>query len=119
MLKNKILLINIFIFATCAYVFAQDVFLYDAKSKRDPFIPLVNSDGRFLNMETQEQDSKKSDLKLEGIVYDKFGLSYAMLNGTVIRIGETIEDYQVLKIEEKKVILIKDGKISEIELKEE
>ncbi len=121
MLRNKFIWVSVFSMLFSSFVFAQDIFLYDAKGKRDPFIPLLNSDGRFLNIEKEQQldDNKKSDLKLEGIIYDKFGISYAMVNGKVVRIGETIEDYQILKIEEKKVIFIKDGQISEIELKEE
>lgn len=87
-------------------------FIYDAKNKRDPFIPLVTSDGRLLKLEQEETP----ELSLEGIIYDKSGLSYAIINGEVRKIGDIVNGYQVLKIEENKVILIKEGQLSEVEL---
>jgi hypothetical protein len=93
--------------------FAQEQFVYDAKGKRDPFIPLVTPEGRLLKLEREEG---AAELLLEGIIYDKYGLSYAIVNGEVVRIGDKISDYQVLKIEENKVIFIKGGQPMEIEL---
>lgn len=97
-------------------LFAQDQFAYDARSKRDPFIPLVTSDGRLLKLDKEESDS---GLSLEGIVYGKGGVSYAIVNAEIVKSGDRVGDYQVLKIEENKVIFIKDGEIKEIELKKE
>ena len=99
-----------------ANLLAQEQFKYDSHGKRDPFIPLVTSDGRLINLETIE---KKGDLKLEGIIYDENGLSYAIVNGMVAKIGDKIEDNQVLKIQKNKIIFIKDGSIFELRLKEE
>jgi hypothetical protein len=96
--------------------FAQEQFTYDAKAKRNPFIPLVTSEGMLLKLDKQEASG---DLTIEGIIYDKNGRSYAIVNATVVEIGGSIGDYQVLKIEEKKVIFIKQGQIIEMELKEE
>jgi len=118
MLRSKILFF-LFIVITLKTVWAQDLYVYDSAGKRDPFIPLVYSDGRFLMLDKEETEEQKNELKLEGIIFDKYGLSYAMLNGAVVRVGESIEDYQILKIEEKKITLIRDGNISVIELKEE
>ncbi|MBU4346535.1 MAG: general secretion pathway protein GspB [Candidatus Omnitrophica bacterium] len=94
--------------------FAQEQFLYDAKGKRDPFISLVTSDGRLLKLEQETTEG----LLLEGIIYDKGGLSYAIVNGAVVKIGDKINEYQLLKIEEDKVAFIKDGQTLELELKE-
>ncbi len=91
--------------------------MYDAKGKRNPFIPLVTPDGRLLKLETQE--NLNASLLVEGIIYDKNGLSYAIVNGSVVSIGDTVGDFQVLKIEDNKVIFIKDGLTQEIELKKE
>ena len=96
--------------------FAQEEFIYDAKGKRDPFIPLVTPDGRLLKLEPEEG---AAELSLEGIIYDKNGLSYAVVNGEVVRIGEMVSGYQVLKIEDRKVVFIKEGQTQEIELKKE
>ncbi len=104
-------------FSFTFYAFAQEQFVYDAKGKRNPFIPLVTPDGRLLKLETQE--NLNASLLVEGIIYDKNGLSYAIVNGSVVSIGDTVGDFQVLKIEDNKVIFIKDGLTQEIELKKE
>lgn len=97
-------------------VFAQEEFKYDAQGKRDPFIPLVTPDGRLLKL---EQASSAAGLSLEGIIYDKEGVSYAIVGAEIVKIGDSVSGYQVLRIEENKVIFIKDGEPMEIELKEE
>ena len=96
--------------------YAQQQFIYDAKGKRNPFIPLVTPDGRLLNL---EQEEVKKDLILEGIIYDKNGLSYAVVNGEIVKIGDRVDVYQVLKIEKEKIILIKEGEPLELHLKKE
>jgi hypothetical protein len=96
--------------------YAQQQFIYDAKGKRNPFIPLVTPDGRLLNL---EQEEVKKDLILEGIIYDKNGLSYAVVNGEIVKIGDRVDVYQVLKIEKEKIILIKEGEPLELYLKKE
>ncbi len=96
--------------------FAEEQFVYNAKGKRDPFISLVTPDGRLLKLEKEEGSA---GLSLEGIIYDEHGLSYAIVNGEVVRVSDKVSDYQVLKIEKNKVIFIKDGQITEVGLKEE
>jgi len=119
MLKNKRYFCSILIlFLLCISSFAQEQFIYDSQGKRNPFIPLVTSDGRFLQLEADET-KKDSELNLTGIIYDKYGISYAIVNDTVVKIGDYVDDYQVLKIEEKKVIFIKGGEIKEVEFKKE
>jgi len=97
-------------------IFAEEEFIYDPKGKRDPFIPLVTEDGRILKLETEDKEEK---LLVEGIVYSKAGLSYAIVNGEVVRVGDKVQDYNVLKIEENRIIFIKEGQPLVIELKEE
>lgn len=123
MLKSKIkslsgllLAICVFSFLLYARSFSKDKFVYDAKGRRNPFIPLVSPEGVLLKLDKQE-DSKK--LAIEGIIYDKHGLSFAITNGKVVKIGDRIGDYQVLKIEKNKVIFVKDAELTEIELKKE
>ena len=101
-------------FLTCS--FSEKEFLYDAQGKRDPFIPLVTPDGRLLKL---EQEAGVAGLLLEGIIYDKNGTSCAIVNGEIVRIGDKVGEFQVLKIEERKVIFIKEGQTIEVELKKE
>jgi hypothetical protein len=100
--------------------FAQQDFEYDGQGKRDPFIQLVTSDGRFVKLEHEAQ-AKPEDVKisLEGIIYDKYGISYAVVNGSIVKIGDSIGEYTVLKIQERVVVFIQDGQIKEISLKKE
>lgn len=98
------------------YCFAEQQFAYDARGKRDPFIPLVTPDGRFIKLEKKETNL---GLLLEGIIYDERGLSYAIVNGEIVRVSDEVAGYQVLKIEQNKVVFIKSGQTMEIELKEE
>ncbi|MCM8795180.1 MAG: hypothetical protein NC928_00595 [Candidatus Omnitrophica bacterium] len=128
MLKNNlkslifdIRLMRIFMLLACVFIFglyyfAQGEFIYDPKGKRDPFIPLVTPDGRLLKLE-QEEGAK--GLLLEGVIYDEHGVSYALVNGEVVKVGDKVDDYQVLKIENNKVIFIKEAELTEVELKKE
>lgn len=97
-------------------LFCEEEFIYDAKDLRNPFVPLVTPDGRLLQL---EKTQKKSELSLEGIIYDEQRLSYALINGLVVKVGDFIGDYQILKIQKDRVILIRDGQTQEIGLKKE
>jgi len=103
-------------FSFCFLSYAQEGFVYDAKNKRDPFIPLVTSDGRLLRL---EQEEGTQGLLLEGIIYDDKGISCAIVNGEVVRVGDEAGGFQVLKIQKDRVVFIKDGQPTEIELKKE
>jgi len=92
-------------------------FNYTAANRRNPFIPLITSDGRLLKLE--EDTTKKQDLVLEGIIFDPEGISYAIINGEVLRTSDPIQDYVVLSIEKNKVILIKENQKRELQIKEE
>lgn len=116
MLLNKKLLFILILFTTiCLSAFGQDEFAYDSKGKRNPFIPLVTPEGRLLKLDKQDTTSS-GGLAIEGIIYDKLGRSFAIVNTEVVGIGDIVGDYQVLKIFENKVIFIKDGEPLEVEL---
>ncbi|MCM8781352.1 MAG: hypothetical protein NC908_05465 [Candidatus Omnitrophica bacterium] len=93
-------------------------FVYESGNRRNPFIPLVSPDGRLLNLDSEE-DKLEKPVKLDGIVYDEHGLSYAIVNDSVVKVGDCIGDYQVLKIKKDSLVLIKEAQIQEIELKKE
>lgn len=116
---NKKLSIFLFLFLIISpSVFGQGEFVYNAKGKRNPFIPLVTAEGRLLKLDKQETASS-GELAIEGIIYDKGGRSFAIVNTEVVGVGDSVGDYQVLKIFENKVVFIKDGEPLEVDLKEE
>lgn len=92
-------------------------FIYDAREKRNPFLPLVSPDGRIL--EPQVSKKRDGEIYLEGIIYDAGGSSYAVINGEVVRAGESSGTYQLIRIEPQKIIILREGKEMEIELKRE
>jgi len=119
MLKNNkiILLFLIFFLAFASRIFSQEEYAYDAKGKRDPFIPLVSADGVLVKLD-KEEDTDNS-LAIEGIIYDKQGSSYAIVGGQIVRVGDPVQNgYRVLKIEQNKIIFIKEGQPMEVILKE-
>lgn len=116
----------LFILVSCACVLtlgrnmlhcqAQEEFSYHDAGRRNPFVALVTSDGRYIQLEKKEASG---DIKLEGIIYDNYGISYAIVNGLVVKIGDFIGDKQVLKIEKNSVFFVKEGQVSETRLKKE
>jgi hypothetical protein len=56
---------------------------------------------------------------VEGIIFDKKGRSYAIVNGEVVGIGDAVAGYEILKIENDKVVFIKESKITEIKVNKE
>ncbi len=119
MLKNRVFLVLawiVFLFGICMGTsFAEEDFVYASLDKRNPFIPLVTADGKLLKLDVEDTSDK--GLAIEGIIFDKAGISYAIMNGQVVKIGDFVKDAQVLRIEYDRVILIKDGQTSEVELK--
>ena len=113
-IRYKIFLIFILVYATLAS--AQGEGRDNAKDGRDPFIDLVTPDGRMINLEPSEKETK---IVLGGIIYDKNGPSYAIINNQVVRTGDYIAGYSVFRIEQKKVILLKDSKPVEYEIRDE
>jgi len=114
----RVFVIGILLFSSLpSFSLAQEEYTYDSKGKRDPFIALVTPGGVLL---TLDKEDVKTDLAVEGIIYDKQGSSYAIVNSEVVRVGDsTASGYQVLKIEDKKVIFIKEGSTREVPLKED
>ena len=75
---------------------AQNEYTYYSKGKRDPFIPLVTSEVRTsLGLRVVETIE---DIKLEGVIFDPFGKSMAVLNGEVVKEGDKIYNVEIVKI---------------------
>ena len=93
------------------------VFVYDAKGKRDPFMPLVMADGRIVNLESY--GTNEGGIRIEGIIYDEGGFSYAIVNATIVKPGDCVGEYQLIEIQPKKIIFLKSNQRIEMGLREE
>lgn len=94
----------------------QEETKYDSEKQRNPFVPLVTSDGRLL---TLQKAPEVKQLVLQGITFDPSGFSFCVINGEVAMVGSQIDEYRIIKIEKEKVTLIKDGETLEMELRKE
>ncbi|MBU1125235.1 MAG: hypothetical protein KKC84_04360 [Candidatus Omnitrophica bacterium] len=92
---------------------ADEPFVYNSKGKRNPFISMVTPDGQLRKIERSAQEG---DLMVEGIIYDKYGYSYAIVNGLVVNVGSDIGGYRVVRIEPSRVIFSKDDQLTEVDL---
>lgn len=86
---------------------------YDAKNKRDPFVPCVR-DGRFVpgcGVDSPIVDpigpvgGGNPQFKLEAIVWDPAGSSLAIINGAVVTAGQRVSDFVVKSIQRDSVTL--------------
>ena len=76
-------------------------FVYEKKG-RDPFRPLITDDGKLV----QGFDGiSLEDIYLEGIIWDPQGDSIAMINGMILRRGDRIGDFEIIKIEKDRITL--------------
>ncbi len=89
-------------------------FVYDPKDKRDPFIPYISKDGKILAL-----PGMLGEVVLEGIVYDPKGNSVCVIDGTVLKEGETCKNFKVLKIKIDSIIVSCNNKEYEIEVRKE
>ena len=106
-----------YLLSTIYCLYAQDEFIYNAKGKRNPFFPLVSSGGILTKLDKQERNS--SVLTIDGIIYDSNGLSYALVSGSVVGIGDYVGELRVLKIQSDRVVFLKDNQKIEIPLAKE
>lgn len=91
---------------------------YEAKGKRDPFVPLVTSEGQRVHPPGGDEEVALgvTGLTLQGIVFEPGADSYAIINGQIVRSHEDIEGIEVLKIEPDSVTLLVEGKAHRLTL---
>lgn len=87
-----------------AAAFGQETVTYNSKGKRDPFIPLVTASGVYapgleMNVETV------ADISLEGTIVDPKGNSLAIINGQIVKTGDQIGVFKIIKIEAARIIV--------------
>ncbi len=105
-----VLLLGLFLF-DFSLVFA-DEFRYDSHGKRDPFLsPTTQS--------VAEGQLSHGELKLEGIVVDKKGQSYAVVNSEIVREGQKFQGFLLKKITTHEVTFQRDDEIFKIPLRQD
>jgi len=92
---------------------AKDKYFYKAQGKRDPFQPLISPAGYLINLEAETDAA----LRLEGILFDPKGDSIAIINGELLRVGESLGASVVVNIEAQKVTVMCDNKTLVLELR--
>ena len=84
--------------------FAEE-FRYDSKGKRDPFI----------SSEQSAAELGSGQLRVEGIILDPRGKSYAIVNGEIVGAGDVFAGFKVKQIEANQVLFEgKDGQLSKV-----
>ena len=111
---NGIIIILLLLAASLS---AEEGFEYDAKGKRDPFVPLVSVEGVY--MSDAEGISGIKDISLEGIVWDEISGSAAIVNGEIMKEGEEIGSVKLLKIQKDGVIFEVEGEAVKVDLTDE
>ncbi len=94
---------------------SAEEYSYKYQGKRDPFIPLITPAGYLLNLEPE--DDKKVDL--EGIMYDSGGDSMAIVNGELVRVGDSVGTAVITDIGPDKITILQDNQKFEVELRRE
>ncbi|MFH0877209.1 MAG: hypothetical protein V1863_03185 [Candidatus Omnitrophota bacterium] len=115
--SSQTIILTVIVFFEVSVVLAQPKQNsgYSPQGKRDPFVSLITPAGYLLDLEPQDD----SELRLEGIMFDANGDSVAIINGELIRVGETIGDVVVGGIEKDRVTVIKNNEKIELELRRE
>ncbi|OGX41266.1 MAG: hypothetical protein A3C53_00950 [Omnitrophica WOR_2 bacterium RIFCSPHIGHO2_02_FULL_68_15] len=89
---------------------AVTAWAYDAKGRRDPFVPVVTMAGtRREPPPTDVAAGPRGAPVLEGIVHDPNGRSLAVINGTVWQAGEMRDDVEVMAIGPSSVVIRRRG----------
>lgn len=109
---KKLILIIVFL-SSVAICRGDERFSYESKGKRDPFMPLVTSQGYIVNI---EDELLVADMNLEGIIYDTGGKSMAVINGKVVKAGDNIGRYAIKEIRKDQVVLTVDEEENILEL---
>ena len=87
--------------------YAESSAAYDAHGRRDPFMPLVSGHAPEASglMGVESID----DAVIEGVVYDPRSTSVAIINGTLVKEGETVGSVTVVKVRSDGAVLSVNG----------
>ena len=93
---------------------------YQSKGKRDPLVPLLNSEGQRIYPPgfDEEVATGLQGLVLQGIVFDSKADSYAILNGQLVRKNDEIEGIQIVDIGPRAVTIQAGGQKHQLVIQE-
>ena len=86
----------------------QGLVNYEDQGRRDPFIPLVDEQGRYL-LDTEVLYSS-DEVKLSGILWDPQGESSVLINNQIVKIGESVNGFTLERITKDSITISKHGK---------
>jgi len=104
-------------FLPCLAESSDTKYVYDSHGKRDPFVPLVGSD-KAGSAESLEEVMSIDDVYLQGVASDSVGQKIAILNGQMIKEGQTIGRVTVKSISQNKVAILIDDREYELNIYE-
>ena len=130
-MRRKIVYNIIVVVAVVAlYLVSGPSFGYEARGKRDPFVPLIG-----LAKEKSKEKSKEkgkdvgpvrlaevgsvNDILLEGVAIGAQGKNVAILNGQMVKENDEIGVLRIIKISRNAVELSIDGKVYTLSLRKE
>lgn len=102
-----------------ANAYAEDTIpaTYDSMMKRDPLMPLVDSNGNLVRVTVTQS---ATEMNLQGIVYGGSAEdSYVVLDNEIYQLNDVVGNYKLVHIEEYKVVLSKDNEEYVLELQKE
>jgi len=92
-------------------------FKYEAKGRRDPFVPLIGQDRPAVI--SLEDVTSIDDIKLEGIAIGAKGERVAIINGTMVKKNDVISEIEVKAISDSAITLTINGKEHTVNLVKE
>jgi len=92
---------------------------YDSEGRRDPFVPLVGVSQKDIVRRGVWNVLSVDDIFLQGIVINPDGTRSAVVNGEVIKEGESIDQVLIKTVGENNIIVEINGRLHELKLYED
>ena len=99
-----------------APVSAFDKIEYLAETRRDPFVPLIDEEGK---VTIGVPEINAGEFKVDGIIFDRIEGSYALINGQFYKEGDHLENADLVSILKDRVILSVNDEEKTIWIREE
>ncbi|MDD5428101.1 MAG: hypothetical protein PHI58_02565 [Candidatus Omnitrophica bacterium] len=119
-MKKKIFFaVLVLMSAAIAGLLTAEQFKYDARGKRDPFVPLIGQDKSSAGSMPLAEISSIDEIVLEGIAGEAAGKRTAIMNGELVKENSRYGDIVVKKITKDSVLITVSGKEYTVNLPEE